>query len=70
MAWGKECTEGTIQERIEAVRTKIRKRMELRDQYDLETQTADEIWKDYLKYQIEYFERYLKELEITTLDTL
>jgi uncharacterized protein len=70
MAWGKECTEGTIQERIEAVRTIIRKRMELKDQYNLETQTADKIWKDYLKYQIEYFERYLKELEITTLDTL
>ncbi|MDF2522608.1 MAG: hypothetical protein K0R31_249 [Clostridiales bacterium] len=70
MAWGKECTEGTIQERIEAVRTIIRKRMELKDQYNLETQTGDKIWKDYLKYQIEYFERYLKELEITTLDTL
>jgi uncharacterized protein len=70
MTWDKESTEGTIEKRMEAVKRKIQKRIELRDEYDLETKTANEIWKEYLNYQIEYFKRYLKELEITTITKL
>jgi uncharacterized protein len=70
MAWDKESTEGTIEERIMAVQKKINHRIKLRDEVNLETKTADEIWKDYLAYQIEYFERYLEELLITTITKL
>ena len=70
MAWDKESIEGTIENRIKAVRRKIDHRIKLRDEVNLETKTANEIWKDYLEYQIEYFERYLEELQITTITKL
>jgi uncharacterized protein len=70
MAWDKESTEGTIEERIKAVQRKINHRIKLRDEFNLETITANEIWKDYISYQIEYFERYLEELLITTITKL
>lgn len=70
MAWDKESTEGTIEERMKVVQRKINHRIKLRDEFNLETITANEIWKDYLAYQIEYFERYLEELLITTITKL
>jgi uncharacterized protein len=70
MAWDKESTEGTIEERIKVVQRKINHRIKLRDEFNLETITANEIWKDYVAYQIEYFERYLEELLITTITKL
>jgi uncharacterized protein len=66
MAWSGKSIEGTIEERIKEVQSIIQRRMKLRDEYDLETKTADEIWKDNFNFQIAYFERYLKELEITS----
>ena len=70
MAWDKESTEGTIEERIEAVQRKKNYRLKLKDEVNLKTKTANEIWKDYLEFQIDFFERYLEELEITTLTKL
>ena len=70
MVWDKESTEGRIEERIMAVLKKIDHRIKLRDEYDLETKTANEIWKVNLNYQIDYFQRYLKELEMTNITQL
>ena len=70
MVWDKESTEGPIEERIMAVLKKIDHRIKLRDEYDLETKTANEIWKVNLNYQIDYFQRYLKELEMTNITQL
>ena len=70
MAWDKESTEGTIEERIKAVQRKKNYRLKLKDEVNLKTKTANEIWKDYLEFQIDFFERYLEELEITTLTKL
>jgi uncharacterized protein len=70
MSWGKESIEGTVEERIKAVRKKLNYRHKLKNKVNLETKTANEIWKDYLEFQIDYFERYLEELQITTLNNL
>mgnify|MGYP000164354704 CR=1 FL=1 len=70
MAWDKESIEGTIEERTKAVQSKIDYRKKLRNEFSLGTEAANEIWKDYLEYQIEYFERYLEELVITDITKL
>lgn len=70
MLWGKESTEGPIEERMAAVLKKIDHRIKLRDEYDLETKRANEIWKDNLNYQIDYFLKYMKELEMTNITQL
>lgn len=70
MLWGKESTEGPIEERMAAVLKRIDHRIKLRDEYDLETKRANEIWKDNLNYQIDYFLKYMKELEMTNITQL
>lgn len=70
IAWDKESTEGAIEDRIKAVQRKINHRLKLKNEHKLETNTANEIWEDYLEFQIEFFERYIEELEITTLTKL
>ena len=70
MAWDKESLEGTVEERTKAVQRKINNRKKLRNEFSLGSEAANEIWKDYLEYQIEYFERYLEELAITDITKL
>lgn len=65
--WNEDNISGSIESRIEAVRVRLQKRYQLLKEFDLDTKTANVIWKDYLKHQIDFFERYLKELEMTHL---
>lgn len=70
MAWDRDSIDGAIAGRIKAVQRKLNHRIRLKNEVNLNTKTANEIWKDYLDFQIEYFQRYLEELAITTTEIL
>lgn len=54
-------------EENERISNRIERLQNLYDTFQLETKSGDEWFKENVKYQIEFYKRYLKQLDITTV---